>query len=684
MLPTHADLYLPISTRVLDRVLHDAESFEDEVSKLDVAPVAALILLQYLPKLKQTRSPPPDRVLAEAIKSGNAQVRRGGSSSFAADAIPILDRAKIREGSHLLPDFGMALLDDEVILQQSYLTADGEWDSTFRDRHRAQLTQALQTIVLPAGGHGVLTLEQSRIFREVKTQADDHIHVQGYAGTGKSYLIKSLLTMLQPTGAKVLVLAERQRQLDALLVGTEQMGHVHPRRYGKLVSEMVPSDLTDPVNRRMARTNYSLTTIPDDEVVRHLGIQSGSGFLSREIVKAVRSTVAGFCYSGDRAIDAQHIPDWCASSFDATTKQIVLHHATELWKAILSPSSRDFQPPVRDYHRVKWAALKGWQVPIQYTHVLIDECHDLAKPMLQILDCSPQAVISLGDEYQNLQGRPQQRSNVIRQRAVTHSVRAGHTIESIVNPIITTHPGKVKLPFHGNPLSKTEITYYDKAQVPDKPAAILVSDTWGLFEWAQRLAARNVDLTLLSSRNNLDIFVKDCIELHRHGSRPRHGELFRFGSWEALANRYHDNGGFQRIDRMLRSGYSTEDWMKTSNRFVKQGLHGYALGLIEDARNREFDAVMLAPELIDQVWNAERAALAAAGSAVYVAVTRARRQLIVPERLRNWIEEISQSVSSRRAGMTLAPDLTTRRVDNDDRPGRSNYHPAFDEQAPPA
>lgn len=135
---------------------------------------------------------------------------------------------------------------------------------------------------------------------------------------------------------------------------------------------------------------------------------------------------------------------------------------------------------------------------------------------------------------------------------------------------------------------------------------------------------------------------------------------------------------------MLRSGYSTEDWMKTSNRFVKQGLHGYALGLIEDARNREFDAVMLAPELIDQVWNAERAALAAAGSAVYVAVTRARRQLIVPERLRNWIEEISQSVSSRRAGMTLAPDLTTRRVDNDDRPGRSNYHPAFDEQAPPA
>lgn len=650
MLTTNADLYLPISARMLDRALDETESFEKELSKFAVAQFGALILLQYLPKLKQTPSLAPDRILAEAVKRGNAQVSSGGWPAFTADAISILDREKIRAGHLLLADFGIALLDDDVILQRSYLTADGEWDSTFRDRHRARLIQSLQSIDLPPGGRGVLTMEQSRIFREVTTQADDHIHVQGYAGTGKSYLIRSLLTMFQPTGAKVLVLAERQRQLDALLAGMAQMGHVHPRRFGRLVSEMVPSDLTDPINRRMARTNYSLMTIPDDDVVRHLGIQSGSGFLSREIVKAVRSTVAGFCYGGDREIDANHIPDWCASSFDATTKQIVLHHATELWKAILSPSSRDFQPPVREYHRVKWAALKGWQIPAHYTHVLIDECHDLAKPMLQILDRSPQAVISLGDEYQNLQGRPQQRSNVIRQRAVTHSVRSGHMIENIVNPIITTHPGKIKLPFRGNPLSKTQITYYEKSQVPDKPAAIVVGDTWGLFEWAQRLAARNVDLTLLGSRNNLDIFVKDCIELHQHGTRPRHGELFRFGSWDTLANRYHDNGGFQRIDRMLRGGYSTGDWMKTSNRFVKHGLHGYALGLIEDVRNREFDSVMLAPELADNAWNAQRTALAAAGSAIYVAVTRARHQLIVPERLRNWIEEISQSASGRRWG----------------------------------
>jgi hypothetical protein len=43
-------------------------------------------------------------------------------------------------------------------------------------------------------------------------------------------------------------------------------------------------------------------------------------------------------------------------------------------------------------------------------------------------------------------------------------------------------------------------------------------------------------------------------------------------------------------------------------------------------------------------------AVAEIGSAVYVAVTRARRRLIVPEALRHWIEEISGHGSSRLAG----------------------------------
>ena len=584
--------------------------------------------------------------MAETISAGNVQVRRNGLAAFQADVVRNLDRARIREGYGLLGEFRMALLDDDVLAQRGYLTADGEWDSSFRTRHSQRDAEPLQRISLPSGGQGVLSLEQSRIFQEVRAAADDHMHVQGYAGTGKSYLIGSLLSMLETTGAEVLVLAARHRQMQALLPGLGGLKRVHPRTFDQLMREMVPSDLSEPINRRLSRANYSLVTLTDDSVARHLGVQPTGRFSPQAIVKMVRGTVAGFCYSGDAQIDAQHIPEWCFTSLDTTTCQVVLHHATELWKATLLPPSRDFQPPVRGFHRIKWAALNRWQIPVRYTHVVIDECHDLPKPMLQILDSSPQAVVSLGDEYQNLQGRPQQRANVVRQRVVTHSLRAGNLLETFVNPLIAAHPGKTKLPFHGNSSLDTEVLYYERPEIPDQPAAILVNDTWGLFEWAQRATAAHSEVVLLSSRNALDMFVKDCIELYRHGTRPRHGELFRFGQWQDVAARYHDNRGFQRIDRMLANGYSETDWMRTAARLTDEGPRRYAVGLIEDVRNREFDAVMLVPDVLDRVWNAQRSGLATTASAIYVAVTRARRRLIVPTRLRSWLEEIGAAPSS--------------------------------------
>jgi hypothetical protein len=427
---------------------------------------------------------------------------------------------------------------------------------------------------------------------------------------------------------------------------------------------MVPPKMIDPVNRRMATARHTFAPTSDADLVRHLGIQSSGRFSSLDIARAASSTVTRFCYSSDLEINAWHVPE--ANLFDPSSKRMVLHHATELWKAILTPSSRDFQPPLRTYHRLKWAALNGWKIPETYTHVLIDECHDLSKPMLQILDGSSQVVISLGDEYQNLQGRPQRRSAIVRERAVTYSVRSGPMVESLINPIISAYPGNSKLPFHGNPLNKTEIAYYQQPQVPDEAAVILARDTWGLFEWAQRLAVVNVDFELLSDADNLNVFVSDCVELFEHRTRPRHRELFRFGSWDEVANQNHRNRGFQRIDRMLRKGYSTKDWQKTSARIVERSTRGFAVGLIQDVRNREFDTIMLTPEIVEGVWKTRGAALAAVGSTIYVAVTRARRRLIVPEELRNWVEEISKgergTLSGAQVALQAVPALGVDRI----------------------
>ena len=227
------------------------------------------------------------------------------------------------------------------------------------------------------------------------------------------------------------------------------------KTFSGLAYEIIPQDLTNHTNWNMRKTRArsSRANMPDDEVIKYFEIKHSGKCSPYDIVKAIHSTLKGFCYSGENSLQLNHIPNWCIYSLDETTKQIVLYYAEELWKETLNPTSKDFKPPIRGYHLIKWAALNGWQIPGKYTHILIDECHDLAKPMLQILDCSSQSVISLGDEYQNLQGKSQQRSNIIRYREVTQSVRSGRLVENIVNPIIAIHPGKTKAHFHGNPLN---------------------------------------------------------------------------------------------------------------------------------------------------------------------------------------------------------------------------------------
>lgn len=409
---------------------------------------------------------------------------------------------------------------------------------------------------------------------------------------------------------------------------------------------IIPQDLTDPTNWNMRKKASFRVIMADDEIIRHFEIKPSGKFSPHDIVKAIRRTLAGFCYSGDSSVQPSHIPNQYIASLDEITKQVVLHFAAKLWKEILNPTSKDFKPPISGYHRIKWAALNGCKIPARYTHILIDECHDLSKPMLQILDCSPQAVISLGDEYQNLQGRSQQRSNIIRYREATQSVRSGRLIENIVNPIIAIHPGKTKAPFHGYQLNSLEITYYDKPQVPDKPATILVNNMWELFEWAQRVASKDFNLSLLTNIENLNMFVNDCIELYCHGIRPRHGELFRFENWDEVARHYHNNQSFQNIHKLLSKDYQHKDWGKTLAKFTQSNSNSYLLGRVEDVRNHEFQAVMITPEVVSPVWQAKPENIGAVGSAIYVAVTRAKQRLFIPEELRSWIEEISVSKSN--------------------------------------
>lgn len=636
MLSVDARLYLPLSEQQLTSVLDESVDLETAIAPLEIPQLASLLLLHSLPSLPVEQASRAEFVLSRAIELANAQSADVGLAEFRGGVSRDLNRTRIQAGQRLMDDYGIALLEDEFATWRSYLNESREWDSEFCDRHRERLRQRLQRVVLPSGEGCLLTGQQSGVYRTVVAQSDDHLHVQGYAGTGKSLLIHALLDLLGSEQRHVLVLAERPRQLRALMAGIEGIARVEGMTFGQLAAQITPADLIARGQRGRYFEHDSRNPMHDDVMVRHLGVHPIGAFSAIQIVRLARRTVASFCASGDDEIGEQHLP---GGMDDLVARRVVLHHSTELWAATIAPSSSDFRPPLRSFHQIKLAALKQWRIPAKYTHVLLDECHDLSKPLLQILDGSPQAAISFGDEYQHLRGRAQSRGRTIRRCEITHSVRSAKAIEAIANPIIQAHPGDTKAPFLGHRKFRAEVVYYPTAQIPSRPAAILVRDRWELFDWVDRLVSQGLTVRPLSDFAQLGQWVSDCIELYTHGTRPRDASLFRFQSWEDVRDAFGRNRGFQQIDELLRKGYSREHWARATNHVVPNASGGYAVGLIEDVRNLEFPDVLLAPNIVTDLWSEIPGERAAASSLVYVAVTRAQHRLFVPQALRDWIED---------------------------------------------
>jgi hypothetical protein len=147
-------------------------------------------------------------------------------------------------------------------------------------------------------------------------------------------------------------------------------------------------------------------------------------------------------------------------------------------------------------------------------------------------------------------------------------------------------------------------------------------------------------LLLKSARKDFELFVEDCIELYRYGTRPRHPMLFRYASWQALEQDKGDDKAFVAVANMLRKGYTPEHFAKAKSRYRWDKAPKLFLGRVRDVKNMEFARVMVSPELMvapQVAGNRNERARMLAG--LYTACSRARHELIVPGGMLDWVKD---------------------------------------------
>ncbi|WP_313299211.1 AAA family ATPase [Pseudomonas sp.] len=635
--------YLPLTSEQADHLAtpSDATDFFKAASLLEAA---AVLFVQNVPRQPaNANADTQERRFAEIVRIAN-DVEQAAPDRFQSHVAQRFDLESFAMGLGLLGENGVALVSAETQYQPAeFLDPDGQWNFQFASSYRQRVTP-LHPVHLPALASDLtLSDQQHRLLREFLCGVEESVAVQGFAGTGKTFLIHQFARLLEPQ--RTLLLALTEGQLRALRARVKDPEAYTALTFGQLADEILNRDLTSNGWRLRDPYRTKLSWRPQEaQVVRWLNIPDIGPLAACDVVALCIKAVRSFCRSGDSDVQLHHLP-WAGPGSTPLDQQVLLEKARLYWQELIRPSAREIQLPVRDYHRVKLLSLTAEVIDSRYRHVIVDEAHELSAPMLALLDRSPQSVIALGDELQNLNGLSPHHGSFIRQRCIDHSLRAGPAMDGVLNPLIQAHPAAIQGAFSGSAEHYTRVSFFDAVSVPEQPTALIVDDEWGLFGWFQRLTHQGVPFVLLKgARKDFELFVEDCIELYRYGTRARHPMLFRYPSWQALEQDKGDDKAFIAVAGMLRKGYTAEHFAKAKSRYRWDKAPKLFLGRVCDVKNMEFARVMVSPELMvapGAAGNRNERARMLAG--LYTACSRARHELIVPGGMLDWVKDQTRS-----------------------------------------
>lgn len=612
----------------------------DFFASASVAQLAAVLFIQNAQKLaeQQAALASMERQFAQIISTGN-QANKTVPLAFQKLVSERFSAEQFSAGLSHLAKIKVSLLDDEHPAdEQRYLDSEGEWLFTFSTAYQAEVMPLQPVFFAEYQAELSVSDAQNRTLREFLAAPDESFNVQGYAGSGKTHLISRFTQLLNPQ--RTLLLAQTYGQLQALK--TRAGEHFPALTFAQAVGQVLDSNLLANSWRLKDKTRSQQTwQVSHGQVVQWLNIPA-IGYLSPEQVASVCArAVSSFCNTTARQIDSIHLPVAIASHLSVVEHAVLLEKVKQYWSELIQPSEPHIRLPIRGYHRIKLMSLTDEVLDTQYSHIIVDEGHDIPTPMLQILDRSPQAVITLSDELQNLSGMAAVRSEGVRQRHITQSIRLGKQVEDVVNPLIQAHPAATKELFAGRPDHCTNLQHYSGWQIPNQATTIIVADEFDLFAWFQRLTHAGASFRLSRATfKDFMTFAQDCIELYSTGTRPRHGSIFRYATWDALSAAMSSNPSFEAIERMLQKGYSQADFQTAVDRHMRKGGGKIILARVSDTKNMEFASVYLSKDLLVKPTAYDNQdSRARLFSSLYTACTRAQHELIVPDGFSDWIAD---------------------------------------------
>ena len=640
MHPEHFDLATPVFLPIT----HDActallqPEGDATLASLSDPELAAVLVIQNLAQATEQdlSASAAEKILARLI-DWSVTSRRTGSAGLLAEARRLFDSRKLYFGLNALKGLNLRFLMADEVAAQAFLLPGGQWDVDYKIRHQQQNNPFRQQMVTPREREHWLSAAQDKLLRTFRANLDEDLHVQGYAGIGKSYMLSALIECLR--SKRTLVLARTPAKLATL---RKHIVQVHDTEIGQTFFDFAQAQLLGP-RLPMARTPARL---PSKQVLAQelniFGFRHHDGPGTLEVCLRVLKL---YCASRDHTLSARHLPHF-QQPLTGADSQALLEYSSRLWVYLEANPAWASQSGFPTLLMIKRASLAGCRVPPRYTHVIIDESQDVPASLLQIIERGQQVLITLGDEYQQATGEAPKRKREVRQSDICYSVRSGRNVERLVNPLISRHTHKSKVPFEGARHADVDIEYYPQAFVPPEGCVVLTASPWDTMMWAIHLHDSNCAFSFPDREAQDDIkhFMTTAIELFRRdfynaGSSEKgpHPYFSDLADWQQVRAANQFDEAFLWIEAQLQNGFMIADLTRLSQKIIEPGK-ACLLMMAERAGGMEFRRVLLTRTLLSNEKFKDAYEFDQRICAVYIAVSRARQQLYLPYDVVEWID----------------------------------------------
>lgn len=612
------------------------EASLDALDALSDPELAALLVIQNLVQVTEKDLTPSavERILVKLLNWAVTVPSSASVAKLLPEARRLFDRSKLYFGIEVMEKSKLRFLMADEVAAQKYLLPSGEWDIDYKYRHIREHHPFRRQMVTSGHNERWLSGAQDHLVRTFRANLDEHLHVQGYAGIGKSHLVGALVGCLQPE--KTLVLARTDEKLAILLRRIKcDTRELTCSTFRNFAWKLLRRSAVDSKNDRARVSKQALA-----QELSIIGVASHDPLATMDICLRM---LARYCRSRDYTLSVKHMPrlHTALSKVDA---MILLEYSSRLWTYIQANPEWGRFTDIEVLLMIKCASLEGRLVSPRYSHVLVDESQDVPASLLQILERGRQVLVTLGDEYQHGDDDVAARAKTVRQSSVGFSVRSGRNIEDLVNPLISRHSKKTKLSFEGSRHADVGVEEYPEGFVPPEGCVVLTASLWDTMKWAMQLRDLKCPFSFYSSDEEKKLwhFMITAVGLfnprfHMRGEDEAHPYFSEWTSWQQVRSANQFDESFLWVEAEFKKGFRVADVTKMIT-LVAQAGRSCMLMRAEDAGGMEFDNALLTPGLLTTMQFKDVYEFDERICAVYIAISRARHKLYIPYKVVDWLE----------------------------------------------